>query len=77
MSLLEVWTMTDLTDEDIYVLTSVLMSGWERIYCYFNNKEPFHCIGKSIQLPANADFNGIVWICDGCRQKLLDKLRGN
>jgi hypothetical protein len=67
--------MTELTDEELFVLSSVLLAGWEKIYCYFNNKEPFNCIGKSIQLPANADFNGMIWICDDCRQSLLKKLR--
>jgi len=67
----------DLSKEEKYVINTVLCHGWETIYCYFNNISPYNCLAKSIRVPANADTNGMLWICDSCTQKLMHKMREN
>lgn len=66
--------MTNFTKEELYVMRLATQWGWENIYCYFNNKKPYNCLAKSIRFPANADSNGMIWICDDCKHKLLNKL---
>jgi len=66
--------MIELTKEESQVTRLILQFGWDTIYCYFNNKKPYNCLAKSISVPANADVNGIIWICDDCKQKLITKL---
>lgn len=62
------------TKEELEVMRLATQWGWENIYCYFNNKKPYNCLAKSIRFPANSDTNGMIWICDDCKQKLLNKL---
>ena len=68
--------MSNFTKEELYVMGLATQWGWEDIYCYFNNKEPYNCLAKKVSMPANADFNCMIWICDDCKQKLLNKLYG-
>lgn len=66
--------MKEFTKEELEVMRLATQWGWENIYCYFNNKKPYNCLAKSIRFPANSDSNGMIWICDDCKQKLLNKL---
>ena len=62
------------TKEEKYVLQLATRCGWETIYCYFNNKQPYNCIGQSIRFPTNTDSNGMIWICDNCIDKLVKRI---
>ena len=63
------------TEEERYCVNLIVHWGWQEIYCYFNNKPPYNCLGKYIQMPDNADFNGMIWICDDCKEKLRKRIR--
>ena len=63
------------TEEERYYLDMILLWGYETIYCYFNNKPPYNCLAKSITIPANADTNGVIWVCDDCKEKLRKRVK--
>ena len=61
-------------EEEKHVLKLITCYGWEEMYCYFNNVSPYNCLAKKIRCPANSDSNGMVWICDGCLEKMIKRI---